>query len=250
MRVFITGVSSGIGKELTQQLALDGHEVWGIARRTEPMETLAADLPSQNFRYDCCDLADREACAALRKKMAAEHYVPDAIILNAAIDLEDSPGELGIDQSSDTMRINYDGAHFWVAAFIQDFVQRGHGQFIAVSSIFAQWPDPAAVSYSASKSALSMLFRGLRIRYTGSGLLFKLLYLGPVDTPINPRFSEQESSSSMVVASAPKTAQYMRRMLESKRENFYFPLYILIVFTFLRWLPDKLFQALTNPFKR
>ena len=182
--------------------------------------------------------------------MSEKGYIPDVVILNAAVDLEDDFPGLDAAQSMQMMRTNFDGAHYWVAAFMEAFLRRGSGQFIGVSSIFAHWPDPASVTYSASKAALSMLFRGLRSRYADSKIQFKLLYLGPVDTPINPRFAEQESSDSLIVASAPATAQFIDKMIHSNRQDFYFPLYILVVFTFLRWLPDKLFQFLTSPFKR
>lgn len=250
MRVFVTGASSGIGRELCKHLVANGHEVWGIARRKDALSALAAELEASRFRYSCCDLADLDACKSLREVMSGEEYVPDVVVLNAAIDVEDGPSGLDVVHSNAMMRINFDGAHFWIAAFIENFTERGRGQFIGIASIFAHWPDPASVSYASSKAALTMLFRGLRIRYADSGVDFKLLYLGPVDTPINPRFSEQESSESMIVASAPSTAAYIGKMIASKRQDFYFPLYILVVFTFLRWLPDKLFQLLTNPFKR
>lgn len=250
MQIFITGVSSGIGRDLAKVLLEQGHEVRGVARRVESMQALAQELGQSAFHYYQCDISDPVACQALSEEFFAEGYVPDVVVLNAAIDLEDELPGLDFEQSARIMRTNYNGAHFWIAAFIEPFLQRGSGQFIAVSSLFAQWPDKASVSYSASKAALSMMMRGLRTRYVGRSIAFKLLYLGPVDTPINPRFSEEESSQSLIVASSPRTAKYIADMIDSKRENFYFPFYIWAVFTFLRWLPDKVFEVVTGPFKR
>jgi short-subunit dehydrogenase len=250
MQIFITGVSSGIGKDLVKLLVRQGHEVRGIARRVDRLQSLADEVDQPGFRYDVCDISDSSACNTLQEKMSQEGYVPDIVVLNAAIDLEDELPGLDVDLSRQMMRTNYDGAHYWIAAFIEPFLRRGSGQFIAISSLFAQWPDNASVSYSASKAALSMLMRGLRMRYADKPIDFKILYLGPVDTPINPRFSEEESSQSLVVASSSKTAEYIARMISSKRQNFYFPTYILLVFTFLRWLPDRVFEVVTSPFKR
>jgi short-subunit dehydrogenase len=148
------------------------------------------------------------------------------------------------------MRTNVDGAYFWIAAFIEAFLLRRSGQFIAISSLLAHWPDAASVSYSGSKAALSMIMRGLRIRYQGSGLTFKSLNLGPVDTRINPRFSEDIPVNPIIVSSAHDTASYIVKIIESERTTFYFPLYVSLVFIFLRWLPDKWFHFLTSRFKR
>jgi short-subunit dehydrogenase len=250
VRIFITGVSSGIGRALVTRLLAEGHEVWGIARRADALEVLAKEVDSAAFTYDCCDISDSKANKALLAKMVEQNYLPDVIVLNAAIDLEDTFPALDFDQATRMMRTNFDGANFWVTAFIEPFLQRGSGQFIAVSSIFAHWPDAASVSYSSSKAALSMLFRGLRIRYERTNLHFKLLYLGPVDTPINPRFVDQEPSNSMIVASAPATASHIAKFIASNRRDSYYPLYILGIFVFLRWLPDKWFESITNRFKR
>jgi short-subunit dehydrogenase len=250
VRIFVTGVSSGIGRELAKSLIRNGHHVRGIARRTEALEALAKEINNPAFSYDSCDIADVTATASLADKMAAQNYVPDVVILNAAVDLEDDYPDLNFAQSARMMRTNFDGAYYWITVFIKPFLRRNSGQFIAISSLFAHWPDTRSVTYSSSKAALSMVIRGLRSRYARSRLQFKLLHLGPVDTPINPRFAQQDSSDSMIVASAPATAEYIAKIMNSKRQNFYFPLYILIVFTFLRWLPDKWFEFLTSPFKR
>lgn len=250
MRIFITGVSSGIGRELVKCLVIQGHEVWGVARRMDALEALAEEVDSVAFTFDCCDIVDAVSNEKLLAKMSEQNYVPDVVILNAAVDLEDTCPGLDFDQASRMMRTNFDGANFWVTAFIERFLQRDSGQFIAVSSIFAHWPDPASVSYSSSKAALSMLFRGLRIRYRKTNLQFKLLYLGPVDTPINPRFVDREPSNSLIVASAADTADHIAKLIASNRRDSYYPLYIYGIFMFLRWLPDKWFELITGHFKR
>jgi len=250
MRVFITGVSSGVGRALARHLVANGHEVWGVARRAALLQALADDLASPAFTWDACDIGDPVANAALRNKMRERGYLPDAVVLNAALEKPDPPPGLDAAQSAAIMRCNYDGAHFWVAAFLEDFLQRGAGQFVGVASIFARWPYLKSPSYSASKAALAMLFRGLRLRHAGSGVSFKLLYLGPVDTPINPGFDPEAPADSQIVASAADTAAFIATLLASRRENFYFPFYIRVVFALLGWLPDRLFERLTGPFRR
>ena len=250
MRVFITGISSGIGKECVKTLIKDGHEVWGVARRQAILEELAVDLNSDAFHHSSCDVSDSTQMDAVHQRMIENDFLPDVIILNAAVDIEDEYPAIDYPAAVQTMRTNIDGGVYWVAAFIEPFLKRGTGQFIGMSSIFAHWPDGAAVSYSASKTALSMFVRGCRIRYRNSGLAFKLVYLGPVDTSINPRFANQPPTDSLIVVSAKDTAKYVARIIDSSRNNFYFPLYILVLFTFLRWLPDVVFEFLTSPVKR
>ena len=250
MRVFVTGVSSGIGRELAIKLLEAGHEVWAIARRTPVLDELPDELLCRSFRFDECDISDSAAMEKAHAKMVSQGFLPDVVILNAAVDLDDEFPGLDYSQGCQMMRTNVDGAYFWITKFIDAFVARGSGQFIAVSSLFAHWPDSASVSYASSKAALTMIMRGLRLRYSTSNLQFKVLYLGPVDTPINPRFTPSEKPPSPIVASANKTAGYIVNMMSRNHNNFYFPLYIFAVFTFLRGLPDSWFELLTKRFKR
>lgn len=250
MQIFITGVSSGIGKALVKVLISQGHEIWGVARREELLEKLHAELNSPLFRYDKCDLTDADEVKKLHHKMQQTGYLPDAVILNAALDLEDEYPKLSIRSAAAMMRTNVEGAFVWVSAFIEPFLERGSGQFIAIASLFSHWPDRSCVAYSASKAALSMLFRGLRIRYSKS-IRFKLVYLGSVDTQINPRFKAKPTDKkSYIIASPGETAQYISKAMLSNKQNFYFPLYISVVFHLLKWLPDSIFEWLTARFRR
>ncbi len=134
---------------------------------------------------------------------------------------------------------------------IEAFLARGSGQFIAVSSLFANWPDKSSVAYSASKAGLSMLFRGLRLRYSNSRVVFKTVFLGPVDTGINPRFKvDAPEKRSILAASSADTAEFLKNIMNQRKSDFYHPFYIRVLFQTLKWLPDRVFESLTQNFRR
>jgi short-subunit dehydrogenase len=250
MKIFITGISSGIGKELAKKLILEGHEVWGIARRETLLETLSLDINNDNFHYDRCDTTNFNEVKIIYNKMLEMQFIPEVIFLNAAIDREDEYPRIS-ETSIETIRTNLEAPLFWVHLFIKEFIRRGSGQFIAVSSLYANWSDKSSVAYSASKAGLSMLFRGLRLRYGKTKIFFKLIYLGPVATSINPRFENNNSNrKSFFVASASDTARYLNKCIFGRNVDYFYPRYICIIFFFLRWLPDSVFELLISKFKR
>ena len=57
MNILITGVSSGLGKELSKQLLANGNLVWGLSRKG--MNSLAIqDLAvNKKFIYSQCDIS-------------------------------------------------------------------------------------------------------------------------------------------------------------------------------------------------
>ncbi len=231
MKIFITGLSSGIGKESSKQLVAAGHEVWGVARRYHLLEKLSEEVNSDLFHFDQCDINNRSEVRDVCQRMQAKHFLPDVVILNAAIDREDIYPYFSEVLTHEIFRTNLEGALVWVSAFIEPFLNRGSGQFIAISSLFANWPDKSCVAYSASKAGLSMAFRGLRLRYSKSMLSFKILYLGPVNTQINPRFKDNPHDKKSFIISHPEdVARYLTKIIHNRRLDFYYPFYINIIF--------------------
>lgn len=75
MKIFITGVSSGIGKTLTTELIKIGHEVWGIARRQEELEDLKNNLNSANLYLSRCDIESLDDMKKVADEMKSKKFV-------------------------------------------------------------------------------------------------------------------------------------------------------------------------------
>lgn len=250
MRVFITGISSGIGRELTALLVRDGHDVFGVARRAGRLEELRRELGTDRLHTAVCDVANPADVARIREELARAGFLPDVVVLNAAIEYEDVP-TYRYDVARETFETNVLGALVWVECFFEPFLQRGSGQFIAVSSLVAFRPDPASISYSASKAALTMAFRGFRLRYRGSVVRFKTVYFGPVATLIKARFARGAAGSKpLFVISAKRAARAIRLAIRSRGRTFWVPRLPMMLFWLSRLLPDAVFLRLARVFRR
>ncbi len=251
MRVFITGVSSGIGRVLARQLIAAGHEVWGVARREHQLKELRQELNSSKFFYSVCDVKNEKAVLKLREEMMKSGYFPSMFILNAAVDIEEPLPHLSTEISRETLRTNLEGALILVNLFIDHCLGKENCQFIAISSLFAHWPDTSSVAYAASKAGLTMAFRSLRLRYREFGVLFKVVYLGPVDTEINPRFAKQDGEKARYWVTSPENAsRFIIKSASKPGHTFYYPWYVSVLIQLFGWLPDGLFEAITRSFKR
>ncbi|MFC1868787.1 SDR family NAD(P)-dependent oxidoreductase [Thermodesulfobacteriota bacterium] len=251
MQIFITGISSGIGRELSKQLVAAGNEVWGVARRHNLLEKLSREIESNSFHCTRCDVTNSAEVKDVHQRMQMTNFFPDVVILNAGIYKKDIYPHFSEELFTETLRVNVAGALVWVSLFIEPFLRRGSGQFIAISSMFAKWPDQLMVPYSASKASLSMAFRGLRLRYAKSNIHFKTAYLGPVGTQINSCLKENPSNKPLsLIKSSQDTARYLIKIISSRRLDFYYPFYIMLLFNTLCWLPDNIFKYLTHRFRR
>ena len=243
MKIFITGVSSGIGRELTKKLVGQGHEVWGIARRIELLEKLKQEVGGK-LKVSECDLLDKSDMAATVKKLRDENFIPDIIILNAGDHIEDTKAGLDLYAFEKTFDLNVTGAMFWVSEFLPNFFTRKSGSIIAISSTSAYRPGLKSVAYPASKAALSMAFRGLRLKYPNKGINFNTVHFGPIRTRL------WAGSKSFLNRPAGEAADFIISVFQKKSGTFFFPFLSTFLFRLSLLLPDRLFTFSTGFLKK
>lgn len=246
MKCLLTGVSRGIGHALATALLKEGHSVWGLSRT--PPADLCVDTTGR-FHHSICDVGSEPDRKRAGEYMAEAGFVPDVVVLNAAIEYEEADESLSWDKMQQVLRINVEGALYWVSHWM-DQQPCPPIQFIGMSSLLAFWPDADCPAYGASKAALSMAFRAWRIRYSGKEVAFKLLYLGPVHTSINPRFVHRDEPGRGVVTPEAVAGYMVNTVLPNRRFAFYYPWTAGLVCRFGTWMPDLIFERLTRPLQR
>lgn len=247
MNILLTGASSGIGREAARRLVLSGHTVWGVARRADLLAQLSTELGPTRFHPLVGDVSKPADVQTVLAALTAAGVVPDAVILNAAVMQADTAPDYSHEVASHVFATNVDGALRLVDGLLPKLRARGSGQFIAVASTSAFRPDPSAVSLPASKAALAMAFRGLRLRYQRSGIQFKVVYFGPVATAIIPAYTTPDGKPKYwFVMSATAAAKKLVGALRGRRGSYYFPLVSTLPFQLMRVLPDALFAKVSG----
>lgn len=249
MRVFITGVSSGIGRQLAKLLVKDGHEVWGIARRRELLESLKSELNSDKFFYSQCDVSKHEEVERAMKEMAARDFHPDVVVLGSAIFPKDLSEGFDFFLTEEVFKVNFFGALTWIEKFLPKFLERGFGKFIAISSTSAFRPDVQSVSLPASKAALSMAMRSLRLRYEKENIKFITVYFGPVATSIVPEYSSGKKKHFFVMSPGSAAKKLKKAVFGNKRE-YYFPFWLTLLFRLGLIFPDSWFSRISQFLKK
>ena len=152
MKIFISGVSSGLGYGLAKVYLEMGYKVYGCSRR-EPK-----DLVEQGLHFAGIDLND--SVAGKRSFCKLINDVPnfDLVILNAGKlgQIRDMK-ETSLEDLRETMEINV-----WSNKWLLDclFVdERSVKQVVAISSGASQSGSRGWNGYSLSKSALNMLIK-------------------------------------------------------------------------------------------
>ena len=132
-RALVTGATSGIGRAVALQLAMDGAEVLvhgrDAARGDQAVEEIRGS--GGDARFVAADLSD----AADVQRLASDVGDVDILINNAGIALFGPTGEFDVAAFDKMFASNVRAPFFLVGAIAPGMAARGHGSIVSVSSM-------------------------------------------------------------------------------------------------------------------
>ncbi|WP_068078087.1 oxidoreductase [Novosphingobium lentum] len=151
-RWFITGISTGFGRELARAVVAAGDKVLGTVRTTAQMEKLAGE----GIGAILMDVNDQAAVEAGVQAARARLGGVDVLVNNAGFGMVGAIEALALDEVRSVMETNFFGALRVTQAFIPAMRASG-GTIVMISSMAGQVGFAGAGAYCASKFALEGL---------------------------------------------------------------------------------------------
>ncbi len=204
----ITGASSGIGREIAQQLYERGHDIVVVARRGDLLRQLATDLESRRpgrVEVISCDLSDARSRVELLASVNELDIDVDVLVLSAGFGM----GGPFLDQDPDRIiemaRTNLESVFVVAHTLVPPMVDRGFGGVLVVSSMAGYQPWPNFGAYSATKAGATSFALMLSEELRGSGVTVTALTPGGVATEFSAvaGMQQQEQTSMLAVMSSP-----------------------------------------------
>jgi NAD(P)-dependent dehydrogenase (short-subunit alcohol dehydrogenase family) len=146
----ITGVSSGFGRELTEQLLERGDRVVGTVRDTSKVSDLRGKYPD-TFRADVLDVTDTAAVRQVVDRAFAELGRIDVVISNAGYGLFGAAEELTDEQVEHIIATNLTGSIQLIRSALPHLRAQGGGRVIQISTYGGQVAFPGNSLYHATK---------------------------------------------------------------------------------------------------
>ncbi len=145
----ITGISSGFGRCLTEQLLASGQNVIGTVRRLDAVEDLQKEY-GKKLDVHVLDVRNREALRALIDTSFGGHKI-DVLISNAGYGLFGAAEEVSDSDVDAVLATNLVGSIDLIRFAIPHFRKQGFGRIIQISSYGGQVAYPGNSLYHASK---------------------------------------------------------------------------------------------------
>jgi NAD(P)-dependent dehydrogenase (short-subunit alcohol dehydrogenase family) len=157
---FITGCSTGFGRELAKAVLERGYRAVVTARNPEAVRDIAAEHGDRALVLKL-DVTDPAEVDATTKQALATFGQIDVLVNNAGIGYF-----AGVEESEEAevrrmFEINFFGLSSMIQAILPSMRQRRSGMIVDVSSIGGLVAFPAVTYYNASKFAVEALSEGL-----------------------------------------------------------------------------------------
>ncbi|MFT3842936.1 MAG: SDR family NAD(P)-dependent oxidoreductase [Myxococcaceae bacterium] len=174
--ILVTGASSGIGAAIAEQLAAQGHRVYGTGRKVSGEKGGVKLLP-----LDVTDDASVRACVDAVIKDAGQI---DVLVNNAGYLLAGALEECTLEQARAQLETNFFGVVRMVNAVLPQMRLRGAGKIINISSLAGMVPVPFWGFYNASKFAVEGYSETLRLELKPFGIKVAMVEPGAIKTPL------------------------------------------------------------------
>jgi len=200
-KIVITGVSKGLGLELTEKLTESGHNVAGCSRSGSGHPSLAM--------CEKVDVSVYESAKAFADKVLSEFGTPDIIINNAA--LMNRPlnlWEIPSGEFKELMDVNVLGTVNIINAFMPSLIAAGAGVVVNMSSGWGRATSPHVAPYCASKFAVEGLTMAMA-QEVPSGIAVVSLNPGFIDTEMVQGVFGKGSGAENPSSWAVKAAKYI-----------------------------------------
>lgn len=186
----VTGASSGIGEAISRHLAAAGCDLVVVARRSDRLESLAADL-RRNHHVDvdvmAADLAEPDQLAQVEKRIADGQPRIELLVNNAGFGTTGDFRTLPLEREDEQVRLNVLALMRLSHAAVGSMVQHGHGGILNVSSVAGLLSAPGFATYNATKAFVTTFSESLHMETRSKGVHVTALLPGFTRTEFQQR---------------------------------------------------------------
>lgn len=206
----VTGASAGIGWALAEQLAAGGAHLVLTARRTDRLQTLAAELArnhSVRVEVFTSDLANSAAPAEIRGFTEGKKLEIELLVNNAGFGAFGYTHEIPAEKLLEMIQVNCSALVHLTQLYLPGMVERKHGDILILASTAAFQAVPFNSVYAATKAFDLLFAEGVAEEVRPFGVRVCALCPGPTTTEFQQTAHQPDRAFRM-----PETAGKVARV--------------------------------------
>jgi decaprenylphospho-beta-D-erythro-pentofuranosid-2-ulose 2-reductase len=241
-KILIAGATSTIAQHTARLFAAQGDALFLIARNSEKLTAVAADLKTRGaarVETSVADLVDTHLHADLWKQANQALGGIDTVLIAHGLLPDQKDCESSYTKALENFETNFLSVVSLLGVIGNDFEQRKNGTIAVISSVAGDRGRQSNYMYGTAKAAVSTFLQGLRNRLSQSGVAVITLKPGFVDTPMIAHMKR-----SPLTASPATVAKGIYRAIKNKKDVVYLPGYWRWVMSVIKLIPESIFKRL------
>jgi decaprenylphospho-beta-D-erythro-pentofuranosid-2-ulose 2-reductase len=240
-RVLIIGATSAIAQEVAKIYAIDGSQIFLVARNSQKLEQVAQDLivrgadSIEMLSLDLADFERHEEIVTSTDKLLGG--IDIALIAHGTLP-DQKACEINVHDTLQELQINFLSTVSLLTLLANYFEKQGSGCIAVISSVAGDRGRQSNYVYGAAKGGLSIFLQGLRNRLSKAGICVLTIKPGFVITPMTAEFKK-----SILWAQPKKVANDIVSAIRKRKNVLYVP-------WFWRWIMLVILAIPENIFKR
>ncbi|MES3629529.1 MAG: SDR family oxidoreductase [Longimonas sp.] len=214
----VTGASSGLGQEISEQLIEAGATVYGLARSEDRLQALQ-DAHGDAFVPCPADVRDQEAVEAVFEQIKSDAGRLDILVNNAGLGRFGPVDEMPVDDWDVQHDTNLRGLYICTRTAVPIMRAQNEetgfgGHIVNVASIAGLIGNPNISAYNATKFGVRGFSQALMKEVRDAGIRVSCLYPGSIETEFfdragvdmtdNPLRAKDVAATVMHVVQAPE----------------------------------------------
>ncbi len=183
--ILITGASSGLGKNMALQYAINGGRIINLSRDIKKMESINEELNKINNQKNLfypVDISNYKQVEIIKKDLVEKKIIPDVIINNAAGNFLcpfNNLSENGWNRVIDiVLNGNFNVTHLFGKELIK---QKKSAVFLNITTTYTDTGSALVIPSAVAKSGVDALMKSLTVEWAKHNIRFVGIAPGPID---------------------------------------------------------------------
>jgi len=200
--IWITGASTGIGKEIASEFSKAGHIVVVSARRKSRLVRIVSEIKYADREASAfvCNVMSERSIQITSKRIREKYGSIDLLINNAGVTVFKSFMETKTFDYDNVIDTNLRGAFLCIKSVLPQMIKNKKGHIINILSVAANTSFENSSVYAASKAGLLAMSNGLREEVRRYNIKVSNIMPGAVETPMWDSKSRQRYKNRMMSA--------------------------------------------------
>ncbi|KRR29409.1 SDR family oxidoreductase [Bradyrhizobium retamae] len=239
--VLILGGTSDIGRATALAFAQSQWTVRLAGRSLADLQREADDISVRTGRQVTAhpfDVLDTDSFTVF---VNALPDLPDVVISVVGLLGEQPRAETDLDHAKEILRTNYEGPALILRVFAEQFLGRGYGSIVGVSSVAGDRGRGSNYFYGSAKAGFSAFLSGLRNRLAiNSSIQVMTVKPGFVRT----KMAEHRKLPPLITATPAEVGEAILGGLNRRRDVIYVRSIWFFVMLIIRLMPERIFKRL------